>query len=261
MMVAEEQSLDAHLTAWSDPVARLRQAIEKNEFALYCQPILFLGSGGGYPMAEVLVRLREEEKAFLPPGEFIPVLEHYRMMAQLDRWVVHNTVKRLAAGSRIPRLTVNVSKESLASAELPRFAAGQLAQSRIATELLLFEIDETDLLSDPDAVARFAAAARDVGGGVLIDGFGRRSVSFDAIKAVGVTFLKVDGGITRKLMKSEAARNKMNAILSASRALRFAVVAECVEEHEVLVRLKALGVSYAQGFGIYQPHAIDDIVG
>jgi EAL domain-containing protein (putative c-di-GMP-specific phosphodiesterase class I) len=37
----------------------------------------------------------------------------------------------------------------------------------------------------------------------------------------------------------------------------FSVVAECVEEQDVLLRLKAMGVGYAQGFGISQPHPID----
>jgi EAL domain-containing protein (putative c-di-GMP-specific phosphodiesterase class I) len=51
----------------------------------------------------------------------------------------------------------------------------------------------------------------------------------------------------------------MNAILRVSEALKFSIVAECVEEQDVLVRLKALGCGYAQGFGIYQPHPIDSL--
>jgi EAL domain-containing protein (putative c-di-GMP-specific phosphodiesterase class I) len=35
------------------------------------------------------------------------------------------------------------------------------------------------------------------------------------------------------------------------------VVAECVEDEDVLARLQAMGVGYAQGFGIHQPHPID----
>ena len=37
------------------------------------------------------------------------------------------------------------------------------------------------------------------------------------------------------------------------------IVAECVEDQDVLLRLKAMGVAYAQGFGIYQPHPIDSL--
>ena len=251
------ERMDSELAGWSDPVQRLRSAIDKNEFELYCQPILGLQGGERYPLAEVLVRLREEEKALVPPGEFLPVFEHYRMMPQLDRWVVRNTIKRLALGSRIPRFTVNLHGQTLEDPEFPRFVAGQLASFNVAADRLLFEIDESDALLRLGAASQFAAAYRAIGGGVLVDGFGYRAVSFTPIKDLAVQYVKVDGAITRKLLKSDVARSKMNAMLRVAEALKFSVVAECVEEQDVLARLKALGCGYAQGFGIYQPHPID----
>jgi EAL domain-containing protein (putative c-di-GMP-specific phosphodiesterase class I) len=253
------ERMDSELTGWADPVARLQQAIEKDEFALFCQPILSLRAGGGYPMGEVLVRMREEEKALLPPGDFLPVFEHYRMMPQLDRWVVRNTIKRLAAGSRIPSFTVNLSGETLADPEFLRFVGGQLSMYKVAADGLLFELDESDVLMHPERATHFANAFRSLGVRLMVDGFGRRAVSFSVIEALGVSFIKVDGGIVRKLLASESARSKMNAVLRVGEALNFSVVAECVEEQDVLTRLKALGVGFAQGFGIHQPHPIDKV--
>ena len=39
-------------------------------------------------------------------------------------------------------------------------------------------------------------------------------------------------------------------------ALGIGLVAECVEQPEVLAQLKALGVSHAQGFGVHQPQPL-----
>jgi EAL domain-containing protein (putative c-di-GMP-specific phosphodiesterase class I) len=257
------QRADTALTGWSDPATRLRQAIEKDEFELYCQPMLALdgAAAGGYPMAEVLVRLREEETALLPPGEFLPMFEHHRMMPELDRWVLRHAVKRLLAGSRIHRFTVNLSTQTLGDAEFPRFVATQLAMHQVPADRLAFEIDEADTIAKPQPTLQFAAAVRALGAHLLIDGFGRRSVSFAAIKALGVNFVKVDGSITRKLLVSEPARNKMSAILKVGEAFGYGVIAECVEEQDILVRLKAMGVGYAQGFGIYQPQPIGTLAG
>ena len=255
------ERMDSELTGWADPVARLQQAIEKDEFSLYCQPVLSLAQAGGYPMGEVLVRMREEEKALLPPGEFLPVFEHYRMMPQLDRWVVRNTLKRLAAGSRIPAFSVNLSGQTLQDGEFLRFVSAQLGIYKVAPERLLFELDESDTLLHPDSVTRFAKSFHSLGVRMIVDGFGRRAVSFSVIQAVAPAFVKVDGGITRKILSSEVSRTKMNAILRVGEALGFAVVAECVEDQDVLTRLKALRVSFAQGFGIYQPHPIDKVAG
>ena len=248
------------LAGRSDPVERLRRALDNDELQLYCQPILALQDEGRYPIAEILVRLREEERALVPPGEFLPVFEHFRMMPQLDRWVVRHTVKRLAAGVRIGRFTINVSGQTLEDAEFPRFVAGQLQSSKVNKDALGFEVDEADALQRPAAAKQFADACRALGAPVLLDGFGRRSVSFMPIKDLGVQYVKVDGGITRKLLSSDVARGKLSAILRMSEALGFAVVAECVEEQEVLARLKAMGVPYAQGFGVSQPQAVDALM-
>jgi EAL domain-containing protein (putative c-di-GMP-specific phosphodiesterase class I) len=42
-------------------------------------------------------------------------------------------------------------------------------------------------------------------------------------------------------------------------ALGFAVVAECVEEQEILDELKAMDVGFAQGFGIHPPRPIASV--
>src|SRR5881394_988976 len=117
--------MDSELAGWSDPVRRLRDAIENDEFELYCQPILQFVGDERYPMAEVLVRLREEERALLPPGEFLPVFEHYRMMPQLDRWVVRQVVRHLAKGSKPARFTINIAAQTIEDAEFPRFFAAE----------------------------------------------------------------------------------------------------------------------------------------
>lgn len=251
---------DPDLTGWAKPEARLQEALRNDEFTLYCQPILSLLADAGdqrYPLAEVLVRLREEEKAMLPPGEFLPVLEHYGMMPLLDRWVVSNLAKQLARGSRILALSMNVSTQTLEDAEFPRYAAAELKSAGVPADSVVFEIEEADVLLRGDLVGRFVAAMKVVGSGVLIDGFGRKAVSFTPLKTVGAHFVKVDGSIVRKLLKSDVARTKLDAILRVSKTIDLEVIAECVEEQDVLLQLKALGVGYAQGFGIAPPQPIE----
>jgi EAL domain-containing protein (putative c-di-GMP-specific phosphodiesterase class I) len=255
------ERMDSQLAGWADPVERLRAALENDEFQLYCQPILALGEAaagasqkdGAHPLGEVLVRLREEERALVPPGEFLPVFEHFRMMPQLDRWVVRHTLKWLARGSAIRRFTINVSAQSLADVEFARFIATQLAAHKASAESLGFEIDEADALQHPAAARQFAEACRSIGARVLLDGFGRRSVSFAPVRELGVHFVKVDGAIIRKVASSEVAQGKLTAILRMSDALGYSVVAECVEDEHVLARLRTMGVAYVQGFGIQEP--------
>ena len=253
------ERMDSRLAGRSDPVTRLRDALKHNEFELYCQPIVALTAKQGPAMGEVLVRMREEERALLPPGEFFPAFEHYGMMPQLDRWVVFHALRRLNRGSRVPRFSVNVSGQTLQDVEFLPYVEAALQNYRVAANALLFEIDESDVLGRLEPALRFAKAAKALGCGVLVDGFGRRAASFSPLKLLRVDFVKVDGVIVRKLLTSEIARTKMNAILRVAEALRIGVVAENVEDEKTLAALRSMNVTYAQGFGLHAPQPIDQV--
>lgn len=257
LKTTQQLVIDTELAGWNEPVERLRQALEKDELALFCQPIAALTGAIRFPMAEVLIRLREEEKALLPPGEFLPIFEHYRLMPDLDRWVVRHVVQHLARGSRIPRFTINVSSQTLEDAAFPKAVALELVSAGARGTALNFEIGEADTIDRLDAATRFSTAIRSVGCGVLVSGFGRRTATFLPLKTLRPDFVKVDGVIVRKLLSTPAAEAKLKAILRVGEVMGFQVIAEMVEDQDILMRLKALGVAYAQGFGIQQPHPLE----
>jgi len=255
------QKMDDQLAGWSEPAARLRQALAKDELTLFCQPIAALTGAVRFPMAEVLIRLREEEKALLPPGEFLPVFEHYRLMPDLDRWVVRHVVQHLARGSRIPRFAVNVASQTIEDPAFPRAVALELVSADVPGSALHFEVSESDTLARLEATVKFATALRAVGCGLMVSGFGRRAATFMPLKTLRPDYVKVDGVVVRKLLTAPMAEAKLKAILRVGEVIGFQVIAEMVEDQDILLRLKALGVAYAQGFGIQQPHPIELIAG
>ena len=253
------QQLDGELAGWDEPGGRLREALAKDELALYCQPVVALAGTVRFPMAEVLIRLREEEKALLPPGEFLPAFEHYGLMPDLDRWVLHKVLQHIKRGSRIARFAINISSQTLEDPTFPRSVATELVSAGVQGTALIFEINELDTLSRLEACVRFATAVRVVGCAVSVGGFGRRSASFMAIKTLRPDIVKVDGVIVRKLISAPGAEAKMKAVLRVGEVLGFKVIAEMVEERPIYARLKTLGVGFAQGFGIRQPHPIEKL--
>jgi EAL domain-containing protein (putative c-di-GMP-specific phosphodiesterase class I) len=243
----------------SDPITHLRTALAQNQFTLYCQPIAALLGIVPYPMAEVLVRLHEEETALLPPGEFLPVLEHYGMMAEFDRWVVREVLDRLDQGSEIPRFTINLSRQTIADLKFSDFVAEELAAHRTVGERLVFEIDEADALATPNSVRRLCASLGSLGAGMLIEGFGRSDNPLPALTLPCVEFVKLHFSLTRYLATDETAAAKIHPLLAMAAERGIAVIAECVECDEVLACLRALKVRYAQGYGICMPQTMDGI--
>lgn len=240
-----------------DPAASIRQALARDELALYCQPVAALGGGAAFPMAEVLVRLHEEEKELLPPGEFLPIFERHGLMPELDRWVVRHVVRHIAGGSRIARFSINVSSQSLADDSFAKAVAVELVSAGVSGTSILFEIDEAVGLARTDEAQKFARDVGTVGCRLILDGFGRRSVSLAALKGLRLEFVKVDGSIVRKLLTDAKAARRLRAIQKVGDAMGFKLIAEMVEDRDILLQLKALDVAFAQGFGIREPHAIE----
>ncbi|MEO8145494.1 MAG: EAL domain-containing protein [Betaproteobacteria bacterium] len=253
------KKMDGQLLGWDQPAARLREALDYDHFRLYAQPIVALAPPGGIALAEVLVRLREEETRMLPPGDFLPAFEHYKMMGELDRWVVRSALRRLEHGGTVKRLTVNVSGQTMEEPGFVAFVAVQLRLASLDPASLVFEIDENDALDRRPAAERFAAEMKGIGCQLLLDGFARRSVSFEPLKALLVDYVKVDGSIIRNILRSGSAVAKLKAILRVGQVTGVKVIAECVEDADVLAHLKLLKADYVQGFGVHKPEPIDEL--
>jgi EAL domain-containing protein (putative c-di-GMP-specific phosphodiesterase class I) len=256
------EKMDGELLGWAHPAAHLREALDHDHFRLYAQPVVALqgqdAAPGGIAMAEVLVRLREDEARMLLPGDFLPACELYRMMAEVDRWVVGHALKMLGRGG-VGKLSVNVSGQAIEDPGFAPFVAAQLRAASLDPASLVIEIDENDAIDRRPAAERFAAAMKGVGCQLLLDGFARRSVSFGLLKALQVDYLKVDGSIVRNLLRAGSAAAKLKAIVRAGEVIGVGVIAECVEEEAVLANLKLLKVGYAQGFGVHQPVPINEL--
>jgi EAL domain-containing protein (putative c-di-GMP-specific phosphodiesterase class I) len=242
----------------SDPVAHIRGVLERNELTLYCQPIRSL-AGGEYPIAEVLVRLMEEEHSLLPPGDFIPIFEHYRMMPAMDRWVVRNAVRRLGQGSRVPRFSINLAAQTLEDREFPGYVASELMRAGVRGTSLLFEVHMRDVLTKAAECSAFANAIRAIGCGLVVDALGTHAVTVAPLKILQPDFIKLDGALTRRILVDEGAASRLRAFLTVAASLNIRTIAESIEEQDVLLRVKAFGVEFAQGFGIYRPHPIDHV--
>jgi EAL domain-containing protein (putative c-di-GMP-specific phosphodiesterase class I) len=253
------QRMDGQLLGWDQPAARLREALDYDHFRLYAQSIVSLVPPEGIALAEVLVRLREEETRMLPPGDFLPAFEHYKMMGELDRWVVRNALRRLGQGGKLKKLSVNLSGQTIEEPGFAPFVAVQLRLASLDPASLVIEIDENDAIDRREAAERFAAEMKGIGCELLLDGFARRSVSFEPLKALLVDYVKVDGTIIRNIMRSGSAAAKLKAILRVGQVTGVKVIAECVEDAKILASLKLLKVGFAQGFGVHKPEPIDEL--
>jgi len=260
------RSLTEELTGWSDSQTRIREAIDQDRFDLYAQDILPLRPELRPPrMLELLIRMRDEEEHHLPPGAFLPAAEHFGLMPDIDRWVVKKIVAACAAIAtarrpELPLLCINVARSTIEDRTFTEFVARTLAQQDVPAHLLCFEITDNDVIAGPADAARFAGEMKRLGCHVSLDGFGSAGVGFDHVKSLPLDFLKIDGRIIFAIVRDPVAAAKVTAIRRVCLGIGVRTIAEMVESEEVLRKLAALEVDYAQGFGIALPHPLVALV-
>jgi len=242
---------------WDNPRARLAEAIESGSFSLYGQDIVDIRTSARLGR-EVLVRMHEEENLLLPPGAFIPILEHFSMMPTLDQWVVDKValIGETASGSTMH--FVNVSAQTLTDSGFTGQLSRVAARYPSTVKTLCFEIDEQDARSLRDETGKFVSAVKAVGFRVALDHFGKGRVSFELLTHVRADYVKLDSSLVLAMGRGDAvAIAKLRAIHRVCRSIGIAPIAQCVESDEVCKRLAQLGIDYAQGYHFSAPVPIE----
>ena len=239
--------------SWND---RILHALENRLMTLQYQGI-YSTADRSLTHFEVLVRMRDHDdpSRLLMPGQFIPMAEKSGKIIDIDRWVLHESIRMLAESSSIPALAVNISGRSFDEPTLPQYIAEQLKRHGVAPRRLLVELTETSAVSDLHDAQRFIEALRQTGCVVCLDDFGTGFSSFAYLKHLQADAVKIDGLFIRNLPQDHDNQLFVKAIVSVARGLRKQTIAECVEDEETFQMLKTFGVDCVQGYHLEQPRA------
>ena len=255
--------LAPQLTGWNNPRERLTAAFRNNEFLLFQQRIwpVSTDATGDRVFAEILVRLHEEEQNLTPPGTFIPVLEEAGLMPLLDRWVVERTLEWLwtTGRKRNFRFSLNVSIDTLAHPDFPKFLSERLERYRQRASCLVFEMQEFDVAANAERIGPAVKALQTLGCNIAVGSVGRQTATLKVFQSVRAHYVKIDGSLVREMQNDRTSSVKIQALSRICRGLGARTIAEFVEDSETLMLLKTAGVHYAQGFGLSRPAPIAEL--
>ncbi len=247
-------------------VGYVRNAIENNRLALLAQRIMSLKAGRVPPYYEVLVRIVDDAGQHVLPADFIPAAERYHLMEDLDRWVVASTLRsltvpgrRLSAGSA--RFAINLSGQSLGSDSFLSFVQAEILRSGVPPDLITFEITESVAVARMQQAQSFMHALKKVGCRFSLDDFGTGLSSFSYLKLFPVDTLKIDGSFIRDITTNVVSQSVVAAIAEVARVMQLETVAEYVQDQQALELLRALNITYAQGYFVGTAELLDPQIG
>ncbi|MCJ1888049.1 EAL domain-containing protein [Pseudomonas sp. LA21] len=243
--------------AW---VQRIRLALDEERFCLYGQPI--------YPVdpdaqegahVELLLRLNDESGRLVAPINFIPAAERYGLMTEIDRWVVENAFKILAARALegdyepIHTCAINLSGATIGDDTFLDFLRDLQPRYGIAPASICFEVTETSAIANLVNATRFIQELKALGYRFSLDDFCAGMSSFVYLKHLPVDYLKIDGSFIKDMLEDPIDRAMVQVINQIGHVMGKRTVAEFVESQEILEVLREIGVDYAQGYGLARP--------
>ncbi len=247
-------------------LSRIFKALEENQFVLYHQSIVSLASReqGERKSCEILVRLQDEDGKIIPPGAFIPAAEKHGLMHLIDRWVISNLFTYLGKNCSLSEKSVaekmnysiNLSGASLNDDRFFDFVREQLTLHSISPEIICFEITETLAISNLNQARLLMRELKALGCSFALDDFGSGMSSFGYLKSLPIDYLKIDGVFIKDILENQVTCEIVEAINRIAHIMEIKTVAEYVENKDIMLKLRQIGIDFAQGYGIAKPSSL-----
>lgn len=242
---------------------RIEQALDESNFALYAQRIQALDGSAHGMHAEVLIRMVEPDGNVILPGAFLPAAERFHLASRIDKWVLRKATDWLSSLQdlhSVQTLCINLSGQSIGDRAFHRHAIElfDILGADICKRVCL-EITETSAITNLADAGGFIDEMRKLGVRIALDDFGSGASSFGYLKTLTVDLIKIDGQFIKDLPEDALDDSAVRCFVDVARVVGVKTVAEYVEREEVLVRIKELGINYAQGFYLHKPCPISEI--
>lgn len=228
--------------------SRLHDAVENHEFCLNYQPVVDTNTQR-IVSAEALLRWPAEN---IGPEEFIPLAESNRLILPLSDWILREACRQQKVwsdkGMEQLRISINISPLQFRQPNFANQIARAVTDSGIDPTLLQLEITEMALVHDFNAVVDTLHTLRRAGHRIALDDFGKGYFALQSLKSLPLDAIKVDKAFVVDLTHDKVDLAISETIINMGTLLDLEVIAEGIENEEIMELLRAKHCGHMQGF-------------
>ncbi|MGR9115855.1 MAG: EAL domain-containing protein [Gammaproteobacteria bacterium] len=243
---------DNNQTRWYQRIhwqALIENALEADKFEL-CYRVVFDVEANRIDYYQTFARIKEDDGQIYMPSEYAQYAEQLGISSRIDRAIINKAVHLLAgfnAQNVKIHMSINLSRASLTDSNLSNELAALLRDAGVDPRQIIFEISEASALSNFMETQHFIKKVKELGCLFMLNEFGLEFSSFFYLKHLPVDYVKIDGAFIEQLDKSKEDEMYIRALIEVAQAFGKETVAECVYSEDVLVKIKTIGIDYAEG--------------
>ncbi|HWU60530.1 MAG TPA: EAL domain-containing protein [Ensifer sp.] len=252
--------MNADLSARHMMDIEMRKAIANGDFALHYQPQI--NEQGLVAGAEALIRWRHAKLGNIPPANFITLAEETGLIVPIGNWVLRAACAQLARWQAVPEtrhltMSVNVSVSQFRQPDFVQSVTEIVRLSGITPSRLKLELTESMFVDNIEATTEKMNALRAIGIIWSLDDFGTGYSSLSVLHRFPLGQIKIDKAFVHDMLTNTSNMVVTEAIIDLAEKLDLQVIAEGVETHAQLHRLREAGCKLYQGYLFSPPVDIE----
>ena len=149
--------------------------------------------------------------------------------------------------------SINLSGVTIADRDIYDHVISLFEQYQIPAERIFFEITETSAISHLESALYFMDKMKAFGCKFSLDDFGSGLSSFSYLQKLPVDIIKIDGAFVQDMDTNPINRVFVENIKRTAEAMNKKTIAEFVENADIEVMLREIGIDYGQGYHIHKP--------
>jgi len=237
----------------AEKMAMIQKALDEKRIVPFFQPICAV-DGGQVRIHELLMRI-ELDGRVVSAGEFIEEAERMGLVQQMDYLLIEKAFARIREEKYQGMLFINLSPKALIIGEFVARVKHLAEDYGVLPAQIVFEITERETVSNLAVLETFVQELKQQGFCFAIDDFGSGFSSFHYIKHFPIDYIKIEGEFVRNIVNDEIYRAFIKSITTLAQELNMQIIAEYVENRDILHELEKFGIDYAQGYYLGRPCA------
>ena len=243
-------------------INNIDNAVENGWIVPYYQPVVWSDSKE-LCGCEALARWIDPVYGFLSPGEFIPVLEEYRLIHKLDRSIFESVCRDLRsaidAGKPVVPVSLNFSRLDFELMDAVGELESLVTKYNIPKDLIHVEVTESALTDNFELINKAMNSIKELGYALWLDDFGSGYSSLNVLKDFQFDVIKLDMRFLSNLEDSEKSRILIDCIIKMANRINMLTLTEGVETKIQAEFLNKVGCNRLQGYLFGKPIPKEDL--
>lgn len=228
----------------------IREALLHRRVVPYFQEI-HNNKGDKKRMFESLMRISDGDGKIYFPDQFLPVAKEYDLYESLSELMVKTVIEMFQ--EKDIRVTINLNVQDIYDRNMIQMIFDHMKQVR-HPENFVFEIVESEEITDYEYIKGFADRIHEIGGRIAIDDFGSGFSNMLHLFKLEADYIKIDGAIVRTITEDSLCRDFITFMNGWCRKAGQELICEYIENEEIQNIMEEIGVAHSQGYYFSKPH-------